>query len=332
MAILATSRKWLVTSPCAASRSPCSRQLLASMYSSCGSSIGNRLISSRFLGRPVSPDRTGKAAVWAMTAPFPCSRPRLSGGRYAVASAKPTARYISHPQHTRSDPASGSYRGITSARRRFDQAQAAEVRRNRLSKPLFIARISPNGRQHIMQTGKIARQFRAEPQDFSGNGVFDRQDIGMQSLSAKGRQRVLRRLRQKRRFGPKSRPVNLIAHQGMTDRGQMDPDLMGPAVFEPASQQAGYGCSRTTAFRSAGIALLAAISLQHLPMRHRLPPPFANRHAIAGDLVPVDRPVDRAARAVRCAPDESQIAALEPPSIAAMARELIRQAFVSAVV
>ena len=144
---------------------------------------------------------------------------------------------------------------------------------SRLSKPLFIARISPNGRQHIMQTGKIGRQFRAEPQDFSGNGVFDRQYIGMQGLSAKGRQRALRRLRQKRRFGPKSRSVNLIAHQGMTDRGQMDPDLMGPAGFEPASQQAARPAL------PAGIALLAAIALQHLPMRHRLPPAFANRHA-----------------------------------------------------
>jgi hypothetical protein len=40
MAILATSRKWLVTSLWAAVRSPCSRQLLASMYSSCGSNMG----------------------------------------------------------------------------------------------------------------------------------------------------------------------------------------------------------------------------------------------------------------------------------------------------
>ncbi len=37
----------LVTSRCAASRSPCSRQRLASMYSSSGSSIGNVRISAR---------------------------------------------------------------------------------------------------------------------------------------------------------------------------------------------------------------------------------------------------------------------------------------------
>src|SRR6186997_2552521 len=40
MAILATSLRWLVTSWCAASRSSCSRQRLASMYSCWGSSMG----------------------------------------------------------------------------------------------------------------------------------------------------------------------------------------------------------------------------------------------------------------------------------------------------
>ena len=47
MAILATRRKWEVTSLCAASRSPCSFQRLASMNSSSGCSIGNWRISCR---------------------------------------------------------------------------------------------------------------------------------------------------------------------------------------------------------------------------------------------------------------------------------------------
>ena len=38
----------------------------------------------------------------------------------------------------------------------------------------------------MTQTPKIGRQFRAEPQDVSGYGVFDSQQIGMQSLSFKG--------------------------------------------------------------------------------------------------------------------------------------------------
>src|SRR6516165_6061465 len=69
MAILATRRRWLVTNLCAASRSPCSRQRLASMNSSCGSSMGNRLISSRYRVRPDSADGIDKAALWAITAP-----------------------------------------------------------------------------------------------------------------------------------------------------------------------------------------------------------------------------------------------------------------------
>src|SRR5215467_13681744 len=69
MAILATRRRWLVTSLWAATRSPCSRQRLASIYSSCGSSIGNRRISSRYRDRPDSAVMIGKVAAWAMTAP-----------------------------------------------------------------------------------------------------------------------------------------------------------------------------------------------------------------------------------------------------------------------
>src|SRR5215212_2007385 len=75
MAILATSRRWLVTRRCAASRSPCSRQLLASMYSSCGSSIGNRRISSRYRERPDSAEIIGKAVARAMVAPSHCLPP-----------------------------------------------------------------------------------------------------------------------------------------------------------------------------------------------------------------------------------------------------------------
>ncbi len=59
---------------------------------------------------------------------------------------------------------------------------------------------------------------------------------------------------------------------------------------------------------------------------------FANRHTVAGDFVPVDRPVDGAARPIRRAPDEGQIAALERSAAAAVARELRRQRLVRAVV
>src|SRR4029077_17505655 len=63
MAILATRRRWLVTSLWAAARSPCSRQRLASIYSSCGSSMGNRWISARYRVRLESPTANDQAAT-----------------------------------------------------------------------------------------------------------------------------------------------------------------------------------------------------------------------------------------------------------------------------
>src|SRR6185437_6890418 len=116
------------------------------------------------------------------------------------------------------------------------------------------------------------------------------------------------------------------------NRGQVDTDLVSPAGFEPACQETCDWDARAPALGSTNIAFLSAIALQHLPMGDSLPAAFADRHAVAGDPVPVDWPVDRAPRPVRRAPDEGQVAALERPSFAAMARELFRQAFVGAVV
>src|SRR5215475_11905587 len=89
MAILATKRKWLVTSLCAATRSPCSRQRLASIYSSCGSSIGNRRISSRYRDKPDSAVMIGRVADWAIIAPSLCWAP---GDRQAEAPRRSLSR------------------------------------------------------------------------------------------------------------------------------------------------------------------------------------------------------------------------------------------------
>src|SRR5260370_27799594 len=61
--MLATRRRWLVTSRCAASEYSRSFQLLASMYSSSGSSIGNLRISWRYRVRFPSPERDGTESV-----------------------------------------------------------------------------------------------------------------------------------------------------------------------------------------------------------------------------------------------------------------------------
>src|ERR1700692_2133092 len=91
MAILATSRRWLVTRWCAASRSSCSRQRLANMYSCWGSSIGSLRISARYRESPDSPLRTGNVAVRAISAPSSGSGPRQRRARQAAALLKPVA-------------------------------------------------------------------------------------------------------------------------------------------------------------------------------------------------------------------------------------------------
>src|SRR5215218_3868645 len=120
MAILATSRRWLVTSRCAASRSPCSRQLLASIYSSCGSSIGNRRISSRYRARPDSAVRTGKVAARAISALSTLKPPAWratcrrspSRRRILVATAKriDRRRSIQEPLGQQKGPSRSSHR------------------------------------------------------------------------------------------------------------------------------------------------------------------------------------------------------------------------------
>src|SRR6516164_3002905 len=107
---------------------------------------------------------------------------------------------------------------------------------------------------------------------------------------------------------------------------------MGPARFEPARQQARDGYARAPTLVSPHIAFLPAIALRYLPMGDRFPAAFANRHTVARHLMAVDRPVDRAAGTLRRPPHQSQIAALERPSVATMACKLSRQAFVSAVI
>src|SRR3569623_169967 len=69
MAILATSRRWLVTSRCAASGSSCSCQRLASMNSSSLASIGNLRISDRYRLRPPSGDMTARALAAMVLSP-----------------------------------------------------------------------------------------------------------------------------------------------------------------------------------------------------------------------------------------------------------------------
>src|ERR1700733_12780705 len=151
--------------------------------------------------------------------------------------------------------------------------------------------------------------------------------MGVQGLSGKISERRSGRDRQQGRLGAKTGPVDAVSDHGMADRGQMDADLMRAAGLEPAGEQAGHGLAPSVA-RSVG----SAKALAHLPMGNRLARAFAHRHAVAGARVTADRPVDAAARALRRAPDEGEIAALERSTVAAVAGELRRERPVRAIV
>ena len=61
----------------------------------------------------------------------------------------------------------------------------------------------------------------------------------MQGLSSKARQGGPRRGRQAGRLGLEAGAVDRIAEQGVAGMGEMDANLMGPAGFQPAFDQAG---------------------------------------------------------------------------------------------
>ena len=91
--------------------------------------------------------------------------------------------------------------------------------------------------------------------------------------------------RQKRGFGAKSGPVGLVSEQRMADRGQMNPNLVGPAGFEPAERGGSPPAARLfppwRLLRRHFGGLVAAVTLEHLPMRDGLAAAFAHRHAVA---------------------------------------------------
>src|SRR5215472_8338668 len=111
----------------------------------------------------------------------------------------------------------------------------------------------------------------------------------------------------------------------MSDRAQMDPDLMGPAGFEPAGQEARHRIGPMFLLGMGARRLLGAIALQHLPECYGLAPALAHRHTVARPRIAVDRAIDPAVRPVGRAPSKSEIAALERPATAAVIGKLRRQ-------
>src|SRR5882672_8649666 len=118
----------------------------------------------------------------------------------------------------------------------------------------------------------------------------------MQGLSAKGLEGESGVRPKVGRLGLEARPVDLVTQERVTDRGEVNTDLMGAPGLEPAGQQAGHR-------RAVG----SLISLDELPMRYRLAAAFTHRHLVAGTGAAVDRLVDGAARPVGRTPDECHI-------------------------
>src|SRR5215831_16801650 len=121
-------------------------------------------------------------------------------------------------------------------------------------------------------------------------------------------------------LGLESGPVDVVAQERMADMGQVDPDLMGAAGLEPAGEEA-----RDRA------AVLSVVALQDLPVGDRRASALAHCAAVAGAGVAIERSIDGAARPIRHAPDEGEVAARERTG-SAMVGELAGEGMVRAVV
>src|SRR5690349_12410624 len=110
----------------------------------------------------------------------------------------------------------------------------------------------------------------------------------------------------------------------MSDRGQMNPNLMSAAGFEPAGQEARHHLGSARAFLLGVRArrLVGAVALQDLPECYGLASALAHRHAVARPRIAVDRTIDPPVRAIGRAPGKGEIASLERPAATAVIGKL----------
>src|SRR5262245_19966402 len=122
----------------------------------------------------------------------------------------------------------------------------------------------------------------------------------MQGLPFKGFQGRARHRPQPACLGPEPCTVGGIAQYGVPDMGEMDPDLVRAACFQRECEKT---CDQ--------LSIRSGEALENLPVRDCGPPTFAYGLLVAGMRMPADRCLYRALRAIRCAPDKSEIAALQ---------------------
>src|SRR5262245_25615508 len=122
----------------------------------------------------------------------------------------------------------------------------------------------------------------------------------MQSLSAKAFQGVSRLGGEAVGFGLESGSVGRVPQNGVSEVGEMDPDLVGTPRFEGTGEKAGQRLS-----------VGSGKTFQHLPMGNRVPTILTHALFVSGVGVASEWGVDRALGAIGRTPDESQIAPLE---------------------
>ena len=134
-------------------------------------------------------------------------------------------------------------------------------------------------------------------ENFSGAGVLDCQKVSVQGLPSEAFEGGAGSWAELAGLGLEVRTIDVVAHQGVTGMGEMDPDLVGAAGFELAGEEGGDG-----------LAVPAIENLPRLPMGDGLAPALANRHLLAGMGVTIDRRINGPMPAVGRSPGEGQIA------------------------
>src|SRR6516164_7509058 len=120
----------------------------------------------------------------------------------------------------------------------------------------------------------------------------------------------------------------------MANRGQMNPNLVGPAGFEAGGEETSYVSRRVTGLLPCmwSRGFCCGVALQYLPVGHRCATTLSDRHAVPGPRVAIDRPVNLAMRAVGGTPDKGEVTALDRRAAAPVIGKLRRECRMCAIV
>src|SRR5581483_5707294 len=143
----------------------------------------------------------------------------------------------------------------------------------------------------------------------------------MQGLSAKTPGHGLGLRAEQSELSLEALAVELVAEERVPDMGEVHPDLVRASGLQSAGKEA-----------RDSLAVGPGIALQHLPMGDGCAAALAHRAFFPRMRVPVERRVDRPARALRRVPDEGEVAALQHAVLFAFLGELPGEAAMRLVV